>query len=130
MRAILIDPVNKTVSEVEHNGDYRDIYRHIECDCFTVVGIDDVDSVFIDDEGLLKDEPGPFFALKGYPQPLAGKGLILGCDEDGETIAARMSLDEARAMVSFPEAKLRGFETGEYTREDGAFVVFNRAIFD
>lgn len=130
MRAILIDPAARTVTEVEHNGDYRDIYRHIECDCFSVVGIDDVDSVFIDDEGLLKDEPGPFFALAGYPQPLAGRGLILGCDEEGETIAARMSLDEARAMVSFPEAKFRGFEHYEEASPDGFFVVGAKAIFD
>ena len=27
MRAILIDPVAKTVREVEHDGDYREIYR-------------------------------------------------------------------------------------------------------
>jgi hypothetical protein len=129
MRAILIDPVAKTVTEVEHTDDYRDIYKHLECDLFTVVGIDEVDSVFIDDEGLLKDEPGPFFALAGYPQPLAGRGLILGCDEEGESIAARMSLDEARAMVSFPEAKFRGFEYSE-GQEGDVFVIRNRAIFD
>jgi len=58
MRAILIDPFNETVTEVEHNGDYREIYKllsheTVKVDTFTVIGIDHNDAIYVDDNSLL-----------------------------------------------------------------------------
>lgn len=102
MKAILIDPYTNTVSEVEHNGDYREIYKKIDCECFTCVNIEDDDTIFVDDEGLLKlTEETRFFVFDGYPQPLAGKGLVLGTDDAGETVAVKATLQEIRERVKF-----------------------------
>ena len=106
MRAYLIDPRARTVSTVEYSGDYQEIYRLTQCDTFTLVQFGEHgDGVFIDDEGLLKSGPLDFFMLEGYPQPLAGRGLVLGCDGDGESVTPRCSVDDVQRMVAFPPAR-------------------------
>ena len=103
MRAILIDPFNESVTEVEHNGDYRNIYTLLShetqpVDTFTVVSIDDDNDIFVDDNGLLNN-PTHFFMWKGYTQPLAGKGLILAHDDEGESIGTTLLLNRAKKNV-------------------------------
>lgn len=103
MKAILIDPFTETISEVDYVGPYQQIYALLShetmpVDCYTVVGLDDGESIFVDDEGLLKD-PTHFFIWKDYPQPLAGKGLILGCDDEGKTIGTELTLDYVKSKV-------------------------------
>lgn len=94
MRAILIDPETREVSEVEIDPtSLDDYYRLIGCDCFTAVTIDDQGTtVYVDDEGLFKG-PSVFFLIKGYPQPLAGRGLVVGTDAEGNTIEPSVSID-------------------------------------
>ena len=41
MKAILIDPFDESVSEVEYNGDYKEIYNLADCRTFDVVSLDD-----------------------------------------------------------------------------------------
>lgn len=101
MKAILIDPFTQSITEVDYSGDYHDIYKLIDCDTFTVATINHrQDGIFVDDEGLFKTEQA-FFWHKGYPQPLAGKGLILGCDEDGESVEPTTTLEEVKAATQF-----------------------------
>lgn len=114
MRAILIDPEAKTITEVEYTGDYKNIYEHIGADCFTAVGIDhyeneDRETIFVDDEGLYR-EPQYFFIWQGYDQPLAGKGLILGTNAEGESVATSYGLDYVKSMVRFVDVELSHFE--------------------
>lgn len=109
MRAILIDPIAKTVTEVDYGGKYTDIYKLIDCDTFTVVGIENDDAIYVDDEGLLKDDPKYYFLYQGYAQPLAGKGLVLGTSEDGDSIEPVHTRDEIERKVRFVELKLDRF---------------------
>lgn len=113
LKGFLIDPEAKTIKEVTYNGDYKEISKMLGCDLYTIVTIDDQNHLFVDDEGLLND-PKYFFRLKGYPQPLAGRGLILGYDESGETIESSMELDEVKALIpEFLSLKVLGWETTE-----------------
>jgi hypothetical protein len=92
MRTVLIDPVARSFTEVDYNGDYKSIYTHLECDLFDVV-YTDLGDVYVDDEGLLK---GP---------PLAGRGLVFGpVDEDGNSTEATVSIDELEKKVRFMSA--------------------------
>ena len=101
MKAYLIDPHTETITEVEYSGDYREIYKHIDAEIFTTAQFNKFgDTVFVDDEGLFKEEQ-EFFLINGYPQPLAGKGLVLGCDEEGESVAPSITLDQCRALVDW-----------------------------
>jgi hypothetical protein len=100
MKAILIDPFEQTVKEVQYSGDFRDIYKLIEAECFDCARIKGRDGIFVDDEGLL-NAPTHFFEHSEYHSPLAGKGLIVGCDEEGESADCQTTLDEVKAKVTF-----------------------------
>lgn len=106
--AILIDPFAQTVTEVEHDADnYRDIYRLLSApehpvDLFTTTYssvLAEDDAIFVDGEGLLKGPTG-FFTLPGT-STLAGRGLILGSDEEGETVGSATSIEAVRKAVTF-----------------------------
>ena len=101
MQAILINPFDKTIEEVDYSGDWRDISSLLECDIFTTAYFDDTDdSVYVDDEGLYVEDQA-FFTIGDYPQPLAGRGLILGCNDEGDSVDCETTLEEAKAMVTF-----------------------------
>lgn len=103
MRAVLINPFDKSVSEVEYSGDYKDIYTLIGCDLFTVASDDQID-IWLDDEGLYK--PGQaFFWYQGMGQPFAGKGLILCRDNEGESIGTSIDIDEVTNKIRWYTAE-------------------------
>ncbi len=103
MKAFLIDPFKQEVSVVEFTGNYKNIYTHIQCRVFTACAFDqNGDTVWVDDEGLLKDlTQQAFFLIAGYPQPLAGRGLVLGAGAEGESIAPVTSLEDIKSRVKF-----------------------------
>ena len=112
MKAIFINSTLRTVSLVDisdtgHGSANLDEMHALlsrdasRCDCFTTGGeFDNLDTVFVDDEGLLK--PNNFFELPGvYPTPLAGNAIILGTNDEGESIDVKTSVETVRAMVKF-----------------------------
>lgn len=115
MRAILIDPIARTISNVQHNGDYKQIYEllsdkdnGLDVDDFNAVQWDERNTVYVDGEGLLKS-PRYFFILRGYQQPLAGRGLILGVDRMGETIATSLTVEQVIPHVRYEQLSVQGF---------------------
>ena len=100
MKAYLIDPYEQSVSEVEYNGDYNQIYKLIDATTFDVARIANGDSIYIDDEGLSKDWQ-EFFMHKDYGNPLAGKGLVLGCNDEGDSTEPACTLEQLRGQVGF-----------------------------
>jgi len=102
MHAYLIDPFTQTITQVEHNGHYQQIYDLIDCENFDLARINEHgDGIYIDDEGLFREAPQAFFHHKNYPQPLAGKGLVLGCDDEGESVAPFTTLEELQRDVAW-----------------------------
>jgi hypothetical protein len=111
MKAFLIDPIAKTITEVEHDlgSDHfdalKDIYRHIGCDLVDVVRLQDGDGIYVDDEGLLKSpSPDSFWAmpeLYGEEAAWTGKGLVLGSDAKGDSTEPKITLDELKRIVVF-----------------------------
>ncbi len=120
MRAILIDPVKKTVTEVEYSGNFTQIYKYIHASCFTTAGsIGGRDTMFVDDEGLFNPQYG-WFKWNGYPTPLAGYGLLMGTDGAGETVATASEIDDLG--VEFGIIGQMGDKVGWLT-EDGKLTV-------
>lgn len=110
MKAILIDPSNKTVSEISLSGDWKDIAKHLGCEYITVafyIHADDKhapDVCYVDDEGLLiNPNPNGYFRMPGlgYPGTLAGKGLIVGSTYAGEEAPAFHNADTVAGAVEF-----------------------------
>jgi hypothetical protein len=62
------------------------------------VAIGNGDIIYVDDEGLLKPLDW-FFAVKGSRQPFAGCGLVLGSDEVGETVSAKITIQELKRRI-------------------------------
>jgi hypothetical protein len=105
MKAYLVNPFEQTITEVRYSGNYQQIYSHLDCDCFTVADFNEQgDCVFVDDEGLISGKHQEFFMIDGYPTPLAGMGLILGTNQEGESTAPSITIDQARAMVQWVPA--------------------------
>ena len=113
MKAILIDVKTQEIKEVEHDGEIQNIYNLIDCRAFDLVRIDDVNSIFVDDEGILKDNL--YFEYSGSENvfKLAGNGLILGVDDKGESISPTLTVEDVKGKVNFlPE----GFKIEPYVR--------------
>jgi hypothetical protein len=97
MKAVLIDPHTKTVTDIDlpEGGRLEEMRELIGCDLLTAITLESGDSLFLDDEGLYV--PGQkFFALpEDYIEPLAGRALVLGLDHsNGESIDAHFSSED------------------------------------
>lgn len=103
MKAILINSTLKTVTEVDYSGNYKDIYKLLGCKMFEVVHLDgDGEDCFVDEEGLLTLTPETtFFFYKGTHQPIAGNGLILRCNDEGESVATELNVVTVKDNVRF-----------------------------
>lgn len=102
-----ICPFDRIVREVKHDAsDYKDIYKHLThpehpVDHFTSVMVNTKgDMIMVDENGLLKN-PKKFFAWRGYEQPLAGRGLVIGSDRQGETVATTLTARYVMEHVAF-----------------------------
>jgi hypothetical protein len=100
MRAIFINTKNREVKEIEFKGDFQDIQTLLEVDCFTCVQMDDEgNTLYVDDNGLFNEE-NDFFQVNtsdlrlSHPYPLSGNGLILGTDDEGESVGTEMEVPQ------------------------------------
>lgn len=96
MKALLISAYgNEFVSEIDIK-DWRDIAPALDCNIFTTVRISESETIYVDDEGLysgVADKYGAF-ELDTYPQPLMGRGLVLGNTPDGESVDTKLTTEE------------------------------------
>jgi len=89
LRAILIDPFKEKI-RVAHPplDDYMsEIKEWMEVSCIDIVTLDDRNMMIVDDEGLLKN-PNRYFRWVPNNYNYAGRAVIVGYDEDGETTDA------------------------------------------
>lgn len=105
MKAVLIDPDLGTVKDIDGPfDDFRQIQKIIECDYFTIAGyIGEFpvrDAVYCDDEGMLKLNL-IYTKMDHYPQPLAGRILVIGAKADGNSKDTNFGADEIRKQVKF-----------------------------
>jgi hypothetical protein len=120
VRAILINPAVRTITETEFDGTLEDLCRLLDCGCIGMRSIDgdffvDVyNNVFFDDEGLL-DRAHPHkhcFEINAEwerLEPFPGKGLVCGCHQRlNRLVDVMMTLEQLRALVTFTERQLRG----------------------
>lgn len=98
--AYVINPRMKTVQRMVI-CDYHDIYKSGGFDCFDCARFNDLgDGVYVDDDGLLKpNPPDNFFRIRTYPDPLCGNGVVLGTDDEGESVDPAVSWEDFKDMV-------------------------------
>ena len=54
--------------------------------------------MYVDDEGLLK-ETNRYFSIHG--REFAGNGLIIGNNDEGESIDSTLTVEQVKDMISF-----------------------------
>lgn len=81
MRAVKIDPVSRTVTEIDlkknPNRTLLELYEIIGCDLVELVQIDRDMVMVVDEEGKCKDIQGAFTFI-GWGTVIAGTAIILG----------------------------------------------------
>lgn len=102
---ILIDPINRTVTNIPlDNSTIDDLHEAMQCQIFTVGGyLDDKGNcLYVDDEGLFvpPTEQG-FFRLKGIDNTYAGRSIVIGTDEEGQSITPSISREIVETMVQW-----------------------------
>ena len=104
MKAYLIDPIKEEISIVDYNGDFKQIQELIEADLFDIVyPFKNQDAVYVDDMGLMK-QVNFYFQIKydnGRNQDLFGLGLVLGVDDEGNSVEPKISLETLKDKVTF-----------------------------
>lgn len=89
IKVILIDPYKKEIRITRIEDDLHSLQKAIGCSILTVGGdVTDSDIIYVDDEGLLKNDdriPG-LLCEEWNPGPLAGKCLIVG-SKNGDTVS-------------------------------------------
>jgi hypothetical protein len=131
MRAILIDPEKRTVSEIQLKGgdDVQEINAVFRCEYHAIGAHLDGppgaggDVIYVSDDEL-KDGEDPRFwfqvdADRNPPSsfPIAGFGLALCIDiEKGADCDVRMSVAELTRRITFTQRKFRGFK-GKRTQD-------------
>jgi hypothetical protein len=106
MRAILIDPEKRKVTEINlEPSTLQKIYEVMSCDCIACpVALENGDDLYLDDEGIYKENIDYFiFRDKNYgTMTFVGKCLIIGHNKEGENIDAVSSVVEIAKRISFP----------------------------
>lgn len=131
MRALLINANDRSISilrELPPVFDYHVCTSILGCS--RIQGVDlGRDVLFVDEEGLLKVDPGPFFKHPRFQQPLPDKGLLFGQRTDGEPTDCRTPLRWLRLKMEWPDIEFVGFEQLVPTTHHGVVVIGSRAVF-
>ena len=105
MRAFLIDPEIATIEEV--NKDFEKLEElqaavegYIELAGYLTDESGGENVVYCDEEGMLKLQLA-YTQIEGYPNPLAGRLLVIGSDGEGGSQDATISMEELVSKVSF-----------------------------
>ena len=81
MRAVKINPVSRTVTEIDlkknPNNTLQELYEIIGCDLVELIQIDADMVMVVDEEGKCKDVRGAFTFI-GWGTVIAGTAIILG----------------------------------------------------
>jgi len=103
MKAIKIDVANKKVSQVNIEN-YKEIYGQIGngCNLFCCpVQWENNDVLYADDEALLKDELEGCFMMPDFNYPIVGNAIILGTNEEGESVDVKTKISELQKKIMF-----------------------------
>lgn len=114
MRAVVLNPEDRTIEEFGFSGAIQELYNALGCRVFTSIQIAQHIG-YCDDMGLYRT-PGhdgmlPVVLLEGFHQPIVGNIVLLGLpspdDQDGRETACTLTLQEISAFTTFARLQLR-----------------------
>lgn len=122
MKAMLIDPVDETVTEIDTPADYYTVRELIGCEIASATyPRKELPRLicWIDDLGLMHDEVAPLWQINGVTSVLAGRGLLLGLDDgEGDHCDCPFSRDDVEHNIRWrPDLEFKGLVTTEEDTE-------------
>ena len=103
-KGILINPQDRTITEVQWNGDHTHISELIGAKYFDVCRIDKSNMCFVDDEGLINGTAGTIGMIAWVGSHgtafLAGKILLLGTRGE-HTVSTNWTVDKVREAIDW-----------------------------
>jgi len=108
-KAIKIDVVKQDVYEIELSDDYKAIYGAIGngCTIFCApIEFENGDTLYSDEEGLLHEKMVGCFMMENWKYPLVGNAIILGTDDEGDSIDAKSTIEEIKNQVTFYDSEI------------------------
>ncbi len=106
MKAFLINTDKNTIEQVEFDGTLDHAYKLLDVSIIERVTVSEGVDLWVDEEGLFtpKTIAKGWFQWSGFPQQLAGRGLITGereGEEGGEFADAPVDIAHIRNHVVF-----------------------------
>ena len=98
MKAILINPYNNTILEVEHDGNLKSIYKLLDCSMIEApVHYDNNDTMYCNENAWLEVEVDSIlagFMFPDYSYAILGKALIVGTDDEGNDVECKSNISD------------------------------------
>jgi len=117
--AILVDPFTQTTKEISVTSDYKQWKEILEIKSpIDVVTLNSETAVIVDDEGLFNEDTR-YFKLPDYPQPLAGRAIVVGIDEDGEITDYNSGVSDSSYL------KIKWMPEGFSVSPESTFIPFD-----
>lgn len=104
MRAIKINVVDKTVSEIQIQDSFKGMCVALKSNGYDAVRLSATECLWVDDEGLLKEKPLGAFRIEGYPQALSGHGIIIGL-RGPANVDTKLDVDVVRELITFVDSE-------------------------
>ena len=108
IKGLLIDPAAGSIQETTvRKSVLQDIYKAIDADLFECVDLNESNTIYVDEEGLLNgigEDPSNIFTVKagkGSCYGLCGKALVLGRNEQGDSVDVSMTKEQLEQMIVF-----------------------------
>ncbi len=102
VKAISIDPTNRTIEEIEIEASLSAYYKHIGCRTIDFVcRMPNGDALIVDDEALLSEPQPPAFQFAYFKYPIHGIALVVGGNSRGGTITPKLTLRNVSNLVKF-----------------------------
>ena len=117
--AILVDPFTQTTKEISVTSDYKQWKEILEIKSpIDVVTLNSETAVIVDDEGLFNEDTR-YFKLPDYHQPLAGRAIVVGIDEDGEITDYNSGVSDSSYL------KIKWMPEGFSVSPESTFIPFD-----
>ena len=98
IQTIFIDPYDQHISYIDiSDSNIQDYYSVMQCSCFDVIRLGDGVIMFVDDEGIWKDNR--YFQLGR--QTFAGRSIIADSTDDGGTIDSHLTIDQVSEKIEW-----------------------------
>ena len=98
IQSILIDPFDQSLSYVDiSDTDIEDYYKVMQCSCFDIVSLGGGVIMYVDDEGLLKDNM--YFKLG--TQNYCGRSILVNETEDGGSTDCMLTIEQVAEKLDW-----------------------------